>query len=60
MNLYVILHNLNISGAFEINGRLMHARDGLALWDVNSIEIEALSAEATYSALNYLIRRFQK
>jgi len=40
-----------ISGAFEINGRLMHPRDGLALWDVNSIEIEALSAEATLLCL---------
>jgi hypothetical protein len=40
-----------ISGAFEINGRLMHPRDGLALWDVSSIEIEALSAEATLLCL---------
>lgn len=40
-----------IAGAFEINGRLMHPRDGLALWDINSIEIEALSPEATLLCL---------
>nr|WP_068893197.1 hypothetical protein [Pedobacter panaciterrae] len=40
-----------IAGAFEINGRLMHPRDGLALWDVDSIEIEALSSEATLLCL---------
>lgn len=35
-----------IDGAFEIEGRLMHARDGLALWNTDRIEIEALSNNA--------------
>ncbi|NRF39803.1 hypothetical protein [Pedobacter foliorum] len=43
-----------IAGAFEINGRLMHPRDGLALWDVDSIEIEALSNEATLLCLELI------
>lgn len=43
-----------IAGAFEINGRLMHPRDGLALWDTNSVEIEALSNEATLLCIELL------
>ena len=36
-----------IQGVFEVQGRLLHARDGLALWDVDSeIELEALSNDA--------------
>ncbi len=36
-----------IEGAFEVAGRLLHPRDGLALWDVNgSVDLEALSNEA--------------
>lgn len=35
-----------IEGAFEVEGRLLHARDGLALWDINEIEMEALSNDA--------------
>jgi redox-sensitive bicupin YhaK (pirin superfamily) len=35
-----------IEGAFEVHGRLLHARDGLALWDTNTVEIEALSNDA--------------
>lgn len=35
-----------IDGAFEIEGRLMHARDGLALWDIGQVELEALSNNA--------------
>jgi len=35
-----------IDGAFEIEGRLMHARDGLALWDTEDVEFEALSNNA--------------
>jgi quercetin 2,3-dioxygenase len=35
-----------IEGAFEIEGRLLHARDGLALWDIDEAEIEALSNDA--------------
>jgi quercetin 2,3-dioxygenase len=35
-----------IEGAFEVQYRLLHARDGLALWDIDSIELEALSNDA--------------
>jgi quercetin 2,3-dioxygenase len=35
-----------IEGAFEVQGRLLHARDGLALWEINDAEIEALSNDA--------------
>lgn len=32
-----------LDGAFEVEGRLLHARDGLALWNIHEIEMEALS-----------------
>lgn len=35
-----------IQGAFEVQYRLLETRDGLALWDVEQIEIEALSNDA--------------
>jgi quercetin 2,3-dioxygenase len=35
-----------IEGAFEVQYRLLEARDGLALWNVRSVEIEALSKDA--------------
>ena len=35
-----------IEGAFELEGRLLHARDGLALWNLEKIEWEALSGGA--------------
>ena len=35
-----------IAGAFEAEGRLLHERDGLALFDTNEIEMEALSNDA--------------
>jgi len=35
-----------LSGAFEVEGRLLHERDGLALWNTNKIEMEALSNDA--------------
>lgn len=35
-----------IEGAFEVQGRLLHQRDGLALWDVNEVDFEALSNDA--------------
>jgi len=35
-----------IQGAFEVQYRLMNAKDGLALWEVREIELEALSNEA--------------
>lgn len=35
-----------IEGAFEVQNRLLHARDGVALWDLHEVEFEALSNEA--------------
>lgn len=35
-----------IEGAFEVQNRLLHPRDGLALWNIKEIEFEALSNEA--------------
>lgn len=35
-----------IEGAFEVEGRLLHARDGLALWEIEEVELEALSNDA--------------
>ena len=35
-----------IEGAFEANGRLLHPRDGLALWNTEQVEMEALSNDA--------------
>jgi quercetin 2,3-dioxygenase len=35
-----------LSGAFEVEGRLLHEKDGLALWDTETMELEALSEHA--------------
>ena len=35
-----------LEGAFEVEGRLLHARDGLALWQTTAVEMEALSNDA--------------
>ncbi len=35
-----------IEGAFELQNRLLHPRDGLALWNVQEIDFEALSNDA--------------
>ncbi|MET4106561.1 hypothetical protein [Hymenobacter sp. UYP22] len=35
-----------LAGAFEVEGRLLHAQDGLALWQVREAELEALSNNA--------------
>ncbi|MRS65721.1 pirin [Larkinella terrae] len=35
-----------IEGAFEVQGRLLHPRDGLALWNLDELEFEALSNDA--------------
>jgi quercetin 2,3-dioxygenase len=40
-----------IEGAFEVDGRLLHARDGLALWDAEQAEMEALSNDAIILAI---------
>lgn len=36
----------NIEGAFEVQYRLLHNGDGLGLWDVADVEMEALSNDA--------------
>lgn len=40
-----------IEGAFEVQNRLLHARDGLALRHVHELEFEALSNEAVILAV---------
>ncbi len=40
-----------IAGAFEIEGRLLHEKDALAIWDTNEIELEALSNHAVVLTL---------
>ncbi|QJD96299.1 hypothetical protein HH214_10700 [Mucilaginibacter robiniae] len=40
-----------ITGAFELEGRLLHERDSLALWDIEEAELEALSNNAVIMLL---------
>jgi redox-sensitive bicupin YhaK (pirin superfamily) len=40
-----------LAGAFEVEGRLLHEKDGLALWDIQEVELEALSNEAVVVAI---------
>ncbi|RDC55002.1 hypothetical protein DU508_19540 [Pedobacter chinensis] len=42
-----------IDGAFEVEGRLLHVRDGLALWDLEQVELEALSNNAIVLVLEH-------
>jgi hypothetical protein len=35
-----------LEGAFEVNNRLLQARDGLAIWNTDEVEFEALSNDA--------------
>ncbi len=43
----VFSNSLANQGAFEVQGRLLHARNGLGLWDdTNLLELEALSNDA--------------
>lgn len=35
-----------VAGAFELEGRLLHEKDALALWDTDAVELEALSNDA--------------
>ncbi|HEY4149412.1 MAG TPA: hypothetical protein VGM41_10800 [Chitinophagaceae bacterium] len=51
-----------IEGVFEVQYRLLHAGDGLALWDIQEAELEALSNDAIILLLElplslYLERR---
>lgn len=50
-----ILYAFVLAGAFEIEGRLLHDRDGIALWDTNEAEIEALSNDATMLCIELLL-----
>ncbi|GAB3584771.1 pirin family protein [Hymenobacter daeguensis] len=43
-----------LAGAFEVEGRLMHEKDGLALWDTAEFELEALSNDAVVLVLELL------
>ena len=43
-----------IAGAFELEGRLLHEKDAVALWDVEEIELEALSNHALVLVLELL------
>jgi hypothetical protein len=45
-NLHSLFFAFNITGAFELQGRLMHERDGLALWNLAEADLEALSNNA--------------
>ncbi len=42
-----------LAGAFEIEGRLLHAQDGLGLCDVEHVELEALSNNALILTIEY-------
>jgi hypothetical protein len=40
-----------LAGAFELEGRLLHEKDGLALWNATAIELEALNNNALLAVL---------
>ncbi|MDN3585501.1 hypothetical protein QWY86_02395 [Pedobacter aquatilis] len=40
------LFSFTVSGSFQIEGRMTNARDGIALWDTESINIKALDNDA--------------
>jgi redox-sensitive bicupin YhaK (pirin superfamily) len=42
-----------IEGAFEVAGRLLHAGDGMALWETLEVEMEALSNDAIISVIEH-------
>jgi redox-sensitive bicupin YhaK (pirin superfamily) len=44
-----------IEGAFELEGRLLHARDGLALWEIKEVELEALSNDAIILLIELIV-----
>jgi quercetin 2,3-dioxygenase len=48
-----------LEGAFEIAGRLLHARDGLAIWETTVIEIEALCNDAILLLIETLSNKNQ-
>jgi redox-sensitive bicupin YhaK (pirin superfamily) len=42
-----------LEGAFEVQYRLLHARDGLAIWEAEEVELEALSNDAIILTLEF-------
>lgn len=42
-----------VAGAFEVQYRLLQPRDGLALWNVDEVEVEALSNDAIILSLEF-------
>jgi quercetin 2,3-dioxygenase len=48
------LFSFVLQGAFELEGRLLHAKDALAIWDTESIELEALSNNAIILLVEFL------
>lgn len=42
-----------LTGAFEVEGRLLHARDGLALEEIDTVEMEALSNDALIAVVEF-------
>jgi len=49
-----------IEGAFEVQGTLLHERDGLALWDAEEAEMEALSNDAIIFLLELPMKKRDK
>jgi len=45
-----------LEGAFEVQHRLLHARDGLALWSLRKVELEALSNDAIILAAEVFLQ----
>ena len=46
-----------LNGAFEIDGRLLHQNDGLALWETDKVEMEALSNNATLLTIAFPLQQ---
>jgi len=44
-----------VAGAFEVEGRLLHEKDGLALWNTEEVELEALSPNALIVVIEFEI-----
>ncbi|NII28495.1 pirin [Pseudoflavitalea sp. X16] len=44
-----------IEGAFEVQYRMLHAGDGLALWDLQEVEFEALSNDAIILVVEMMV-----
>jgi hypothetical protein len=49
-----LFYGFVLAGAFELQGRLMHERDGLALWELEEADLEALSNNAVIVILEML------